>query len=221
MKKVLELRIVAFLCLLLLTSANVMAFEMSKEMQRYLDEALVSEDGIPSGVSNTGEFPFGRYLQQHWKAIIDNIETIAPTRRQQSALVASTIFFPPSEYLDFVDALWDRYRSKGGVLPETVVNTVLSPSGVRYGFLEVNYQHPKVRRICQTAQKLFPENQPLQSYTKDILSGKARGMAEDYLSQNNRKLPEVIGVKPTPTPISTPTPTPMPTPRPTPIPTTP
>lgn len=181
--------LVAWFC-----TSPLMAFEMDAEMQKYLNEATVLEDGIPSGITDPSRFPFALYLQSNWKSLLDSIETIAPTRRQQAVLFVSAEFMPSDEYLDFVKTVLRKCET-GSVPKETVRNRVATQGAKRFGFLEFNYRHPKVRDICQTIKRLFPGEIELQNHMDAILSGAAAKQAASWLSQNGRPVPEVLPIK--------------------------
>ncbi len=167
-----------------------MAFKMEPEMQAYLNSAQVTEDGIPSGDYH-GPSSFRSYLRANWREILDNIQTIAPNRPQQAVIFATAAFLPSPEYLDFMAATIDQFE-KGNLDATAVRHRVLFPPRHRYGFLQFNYQNPQVRSICEKAKRLFPSDQQLQEYLSDILSGAGKEHAEDWLSQNKMKPPEVL-----------------------------
>ena len=136
------------------------SFEMSDEMNTYLDEARLIEGGFPSGLSDDMSLPFADYMGENWEEIVSHIGEIAPTAREQAIISVSAELMSSHEYLDFVMAFLKKCE-EGVVHRSVVANRTLNPGALRYGFFEYNFDHPKVRGILLYGKKLFAEDQEL------------------------------------------------------------
>jgi len=169
------------------------SFEMDEQMRVYLNEARLIEGGFPSGLSEDMSLPFADYMSDHWKEIIDQIEEIAPTEREQEIISVTAELMPSHKYLDFVMAFLKKCE-EGVVHRSVVANRTLSPGALRYGFFEYNFNHPKVREVLSYGKKLFIDDENLNRKLDNILSGVGKERVDDWLSMTGKSAPELIDV---------------------------
>src|SRR5207302_6838112 len=71
----------------------------------------VTEDGLlpthQMGPDSQAASEFIKYVINHWKQILASIDQIAPDARRQCLIVVAAESLPPSDYLQFVNAVCD------------------------------------------------------------------------------------------------------------------
>lgn len=177
------------LMLMCLLVENVKAIEMPPNIQTYLQTAIVTELGFPSGTEQQ-RTEFTSWLTANWFAVLTDIETVAPDERRQRVVVAGAESLTGTNYVSFLSGVLDKYEA--GKVKKAVAIDAMSPGGKKYGFLAFNSQHPTVQALCNRAKTLFPSDAALQTLMTDTLSGVQGKQAGAALAMENRPEPEIL-----------------------------
>lgn len=174
------------------------------------------ESGIKqSGIGESGGFfihgvekeKFYDFIKYHWREMADNIEVLPSAdagpgfsfnsekvARSASAMnfAAACEILPPEEYVEFLDK-WTSLAEEG-----RIPFAAFERMGVdqKYCFLDVNWEHPKVKGILRRMIKLAPPNE--ESWL-EMMTAIANGELADTYMENmsdDAPLPQTLpGIK--------------------------
>jgi hypothetical protein len=148
---------------------------------------------------------FFDYMRKHWREIADDIESLPKAERSSASdevawnvsvinFGAACEWLPPLEYVDFMDKFLElREQKRIGFLP---FQLQMSASCKKQDFLDVNWEHPRVKAIFEKARKLTPSSETAFLASLDAA---AKGeLADNYKTNmaHDAPLPETLpGIK--------------------------
>lgn len=148
---------------------------------------------------------FFEYMRGHWREIADDIESLPKAEgnfySDADASNASVNHFgaacewlDPLEYLDFMDKFLELFEHKRiGFMP---LQMQITADCKKQDFLEVNWEHPRVKAIFEKVRKLTPSSETaFLSYVDSAAKGE---LADNYKTNmaDDAPLPETLpGIK--------------------------
>jgi hypothetical protein len=178
------------------------AHALSKEsivskMLEYLNNATISEDGYVSFGTHWTEAEkmdseVKEFYKNSWPLLLENFSKSAPSERDQYHMIAIAELLEPEDYLNFLKGFLTQLEA--GSINEKIIKKALRPMGIKDQFLQINYDHPKVREICQRAKKFLVDDEEFQGEMNKILKGdlEVRLQALRCLSSVGRSLPPLL-----------------------------
>lgn len=178
-------------------------FLLPPDIAQGISRSTIGESG-GFGIREVEEKRFSEYIRQHWREIAENIESLpmadpGPGRSytsEKDAFNASAANFgaacevlPPMEYLDFLEKWLDLYQQEK--ISDWTLQRQLMGLSQKDNFLDVNWEHPRVKNIATRTKELIPDFQ----YADSILNGT---LADGYLNSksDDDPLPETLpGIK--------------------------
>lgn len=190
MKRFKTIAAFAFTCF----AHSLMSMTLPTNIQNYLERGSLTEDGIFTG-DEAEQLAFINHVKANWSTMLDNIDTVASTARQQTLIIAAAESLPGRDYIQFTNKLCDQ-RAAGKVNQSAFEQAISGITPKKHGFLPYNYQDNQVRQLVQRFQGMFAPSHEIQSFLSEVLSGEALSAAEFGVKGQGLPEPERLAPQP-------------------------
>ena len=162
---------------MLLHPMHVMSQSQPDNVKSALKEARVGESGglwftkdPKSDDARKHREVLTNWFKASWRQVLTNYSAEVPTQREQAILVEVAETLPPTEYLAYLSALLDQFKS--GAVPQNIVESALGGQSNKLGFIAFNFSEQAVQSLIIKAQSMLPKDSALQAFLSEAKAGK-------------------------------------------------
>ncbi|MDX2081719.1 MAG: hypothetical protein SFU53_13125 [Terrimicrobiaceae bacterium] len=167
-----------------------MSIDPPPNIKDFLDQAAITEDGMLTGASEDQD-AFTQYVRANWRALLNNIEAVAPTQNKQRLIVAASETLPGREYVQFLKELFEL-TINGKIDSGVFHDAIPSITSNKIGFLAYNYQDQQIRDWIEAVRATLQPQNNTRKFLDEVLSGDGLADAESATLGQGLPAPEIL-----------------------------